>query len=286
MRNIHFQFFSFYVGNCGGTYYVGITSSQQIISPAFPNNYPDSVECVYKLTTDRGRTVRLTIDELDTYDSSDYLQIIDGYYVEQRFALATVSGGLPSTKVYSSTVNAMTLRFVTNSGDNKKGFRAHFDSQPGTAVSSTPSTVTSTVTSTQLSTRTITSATSVTVTTLRTSTITSTRTSTVQNTITSFNTRTVTQINTVTETSTQITTSTTFSTVQNTVTSFNNRTVTEVDTIIRTETRTNTHTMTATSTATSTITNTATVTQQVTPTAIPLLMPSGTPTDESKLIFE
>ena len=64
----------------------------------------------------------LIIDELDTYNSFDYLQIIDGYYVEQWFTLATFSGGLPSTKVYSSTVNLMTLRFVTNSGDSKKGF--------------------------------------------------------------------------------------------------------------------------------------------------------------------
>ena len=74
--------------------------------------------------------MRLTLNEFETHDSFDYLEIIDGDYEKQISKIAIVFGGLPSVQAYQSSINAMTLRFVSNSNDNKKGFWAHFDSQP------------------------------------------------------------------------------------------------------------------------------------------------------------
>ena len=107
-----------------------INESEEIVSPGYPDNYPDSVECIYKLISDNETIVQLTLNEFETHDSFDYLEIIDGDYEKQISKIAIVSGGLPSVQAYQSSINAMTLRFVSNSNDNKKGFRAHFDSQP------------------------------------------------------------------------------------------------------------------------------------------------------------
>ena len=66
--------------------------------------------------------MRLTLNEFETHDSFDYLEIIDGDYEKQISKIAIVFGGLPSVQAYQSSINAMTLRFVSNSNDNKKGF--------------------------------------------------------------------------------------------------------------------------------------------------------------------
>ena len=167
---------------CGGEYYVENSESMEITSPLYPQNYPDNVACIYKLVVDSGRLVRLTMDELATPDSLDIVDIYDGYYVDERFKLASLSVRLSNERTYTSTVNAITVRFTTNANDNDKGFKAHFESVQENAVS----TVTVTSTTTALST--IISATSVTITstTTHTSTITSatTETSTITKTIT------------------------------------------------------------------------------------------------------
>ena len=161
----------------------------EITSPLYPQNYPDNVTCVYKLIVDSGRVVRLTMDELATPNSLDIVDIYDGYYVDERFKLASLSVQLPNVRTYTSTVNAITVRFTTNAYDNDKGFKAHFESVQENVVTIVP---TVTVTSTTTAFSTIISATSVTLTstTTHTSTITSatTKTSTITKTITSTDT--------------------------------------------------------------------------------------------------
>ena len=102
-----------------------------------------SVECIYKLISDNETIVQFTLNEFEIHDSFDYLEIIDGDYEKQ---ISKIAIGLPSMQAYQSSVNAMTLRFVSNSNDNKKGFRAHFDSQPKAIYTTSPIKSTASVT--------------------------------------------------------------------------------------------------------------------------------------------
>ena len=203
------------------------------------------------------------MNEFSTYDSADYLQIIDGYYVETQFLLASLNTSLPSKNEYQSTVNALTLRFITNTDNNGIGFRGTFDSVeasttiPTTTTTTTitttiaPSTVTSTVTRTDIST--VTSSHSVFVTSLSFLTVFSTKTTSITATP-----KTETIFKTTTETSSTTTTIKTISTVHET------------------------HTITSTAVPISPSTITVTVQPTGLPTPVNLL-PSGTPTNDSKL---
>ena len=159
----------------------------EITSPLYPQNYPHNVICIYKLVVESGRLVRLTMDELATSDSLDIVDIYDGYYVDERFKLASLSGQLRNVPTYTSTVNAITVRFTTNANDNDKGFKAHFESVQENAV---------TVTSTTTALSTIISTTSVTI----TSTITHTSTIISATTETSTITKTITPTDTLSPT--------------------------------------------------------------------------------------
>ena len=246
-----------YVGNCGGIMRIGASGSKEIMSPNYPNNYPSDIECVYRLATDSGRVIRLTINELQTYDSSDYLQVIDGYYVELQFLLASINSSTPAQRVYQSSVNALTLRFIANGANNRKGFRATFDSVEARIE---PTTVTRTITETQVSTDTTTQTVHHTITSLSVVSAVSTKTTATTSTVTVYRTRTNTIIATETET----------------------------ETVFRTQTRNlvSSTTTTVTAVSTSTVSTTATVTEQAACSPTPArLLPTGSPTDDSKLIY-
>ena len=240
------------LGGCGAEEYVSSTSSKEISSPNYPQNYPNDVECIYILTTDIGRSVRLNIQDLQTYDSSDFLEVINGGSVRREYLLASLNYSMPSQKYYQSTSNALTLRFKTNSANNRKGFRATFDSVEQ-VLSSVVSTVTSTVTETALSTRllTVTSSQTVvhTLVSLSIATITSIATKDVEVTKTVQNTKTVSVVST------------------------NTLTVVSTQTIFKTD---------GPSASLSTVVLTTTVTEPVaTPTPVRLL-PMGTPDNDGK----
>lgn len=250
---VYFISLIYYTGGCGGILRVTATESKEITSPNY-GSYPNDIECVYKLVTDRGRLVRLTMNEFKTNDIGDFLEIMDGYYVESKFILASLNISMPSQKVYRSTVNALTLRFKTSPETNSDGFKATFDSieDVSSPTSISTPTVTSTVTSTVIRTNTVTLINTVT----RASTTTQTQT--------------ITNVQTQTRTQTQTETETMF------------RTRTETQTQTETETRIQISATTTTIMATTTVTKTN---EAVTCTPTPIrLLPSGTPLEESKFV--
>ncbi len=251
-----FELLNFFLqlGGCGAEEYVSSTSSKEIISPNYPQNYPNDVECIYILTTDIGRSVRLNIQDLQTYDSLDFLEVIDGGSVRREYLLASLNYSIPSQKYYQSTSNALTLRFKTNGANSRKGFKATFDSVDQ-VLQTVVSTVTSTVTETSLSTRLFTVTSS--------QTVVHTLVSLSIATITSIATRDVEVTKTVQNTETE--------TVS--VVSTNTHTVVSTKTIVKTD---------APSASLSTVVLTTTVTEPVaTPTPVRLL-PKGTPDNDGQ----
>ncbi|XP_050435751.1 cubilin [Adelges cooleyi] len=115
---------------CGGTY----TESTGIIeSPFYPNPYPNNRVCKYLISQPVGKAIRLTVLNMDIEDVTypncvyDSLEIRDGD-TENSTRLATLCGyteKLPKLP-FISTHNFMLLKFVTDSSNNNKGFRANY----------------------------------------------------------------------------------------------------------------------------------------------------------------
>lgn len=73
-QNLDFAFCS----GCGGRI---IGAYGTIQSPDYPNRYPHDVECVWKVTTEVGTKVRLTVQELDIERGHDRECYFDGLEV-------------------------------------------------------------------------------------------------------------------------------------------------------------------------------------------------------------
>nr|XP_026693975.1 deleted in malignant brain tumors 1 protein-like isoform X1 [Ciona intestinalis] len=101
---------------CG---YETIASSepQILTSPQFPSTYQNNLYCEWVIGSPTGYTVQLTVGYLDTELCCDYLVILVG-----RSEVARLRGVLSEPVTYLSVVG-ITVRFVTDSSINEKGFQ-------------------------------------------------------------------------------------------------------------------------------------------------------------------
>ena len=62
---------------CGGTY----SNASGILSPSYPNEYPELADCVYLISQPNGTYVNISFITMDIYcqgTSSDYIEMRDG----------------------------------------------------------------------------------------------------------------------------------------------------------------------------------------------------------------
>ncbi|GFS28047.1 Tolloid-like protein 1 [Elysia marginata] len=98
----------------------------------YPNNYPDTVQCVWAITTDPGTRVRLTFDTFDiesghvcnTSCPDDSLVIHNGNNRTARQLAELCGDDLPLPVTTSG--NVMYLEFKSGSSDTRRGFRAQW----------------------------------------------------------------------------------------------------------------------------------------------------------------
>jgi len=106
-------------------------SSGYVYSPLYPSRYPNSSNCLYKISVPEGNTVLLTLYALKTEACCDKLDIYDGDGVGKL--IKSLNNQLkPNTSgVFQSTGRFMTLDFISSSQVDDYGFYARFDSTPG-----------------------------------------------------------------------------------------------------------------------------------------------------------
>ncbi|KAM5158320.1 cubilin [Mantella aurantiaca] len=115
---------------CGGIIYVTDSNpSGYIISPNYPNNYPTNADCVWIIVAPNAEAVQLDFEEQFYIESSDkcsssYLELRDGADSNQRLLAKLCGNTLPTT--YKSLGAAMYLRFRTDSGTPRPGFKANY----------------------------------------------------------------------------------------------------------------------------------------------------------------
>uniref|UniRef100_W5MX16 Cubilin n=1 Tax=Lepisosteus oculatus TaxID=7918 RepID=W5MX16_LEPOC len=117
---------------CGG----GIELSDSdppgyVMSPNYPSNYPQNVDCIWVITVPSGRVIQLDFEDEFYIESSarpsclyDYLELRDGATSSADLIARLCGIQLPSTQ--HSTGSVMYLRFRTDSSVTHKGFKAKY----------------------------------------------------------------------------------------------------------------------------------------------------------------
>ncbi|XP_031549095.1 CUB domain-containing protein 2-like [Actinia tenebrosa] len=111
---------------------IQMTSEQGTIkSPNYPIfNYPNNIQCTWKITVPRGKTIKLTIDymsmESSLFCTADYLQVRDGYY-----STSTKKGDYcGSTRLtITSSSRYLWVRFRSDHQYTAKGFSLSYSTR-------------------------------------------------------------------------------------------------------------------------------------------------------------
>uniref|UniRef100_A0A914UHT7 Uncharacterized protein n=1 Tax=Plectus sambesii TaxID=2011161 RepID=A0A914UHT7_9BILA len=101
-----------------------------LLSPGFSTNqsYGSNLSCTYHVTVPAGYTVLLTVNSFVTELNYDKLYIYDGPSIALPL-LAEWSDTVAAGRELESTGNALTAKFVTDSGSNKAGFSIRYSKQ-------------------------------------------------------------------------------------------------------------------------------------------------------------
>eukprot|EP00092_Neocalanus_flemingeri_P024879 GFUD01026978.1.p1 GENE.GFUD01026978.1~~GFUD01026978.1.p1 ORF type:complete len:662 (+),score=98.61 GFUD01026978.1:102-2087(+) len=106
------------------------SSVNQIQSPNYPNNYPNSLRLKWPIDVSYGNSIEITFVDFDLeaeWDCGyDWLAIVDGDGSE----LLDACGSTIPAKIISSS-NKVTVSFHTDGSVNKKGFRLTWKAVPG-----------------------------------------------------------------------------------------------------------------------------------------------------------
>ncbi|KAK2147338.1 hypothetical protein LSH36_558g01028 [Paralvinella palmiformis] len=112
---------------CGGAAIASVMP-QNITSPGYPNNYPQSLKCVWTIDTSLGQHIQVNVLDINIpgqgHCQGDYLEFRD-------IAVSSSNEGPPSSHIhcgntipgpYRSYGNTMQIRFITDATDSGRGF--------------------------------------------------------------------------------------------------------------------------------------------------------------------
>lgn len=92
-----------------------------ILSPAYPENYPNNLNCTWWILAQAKEDVRLVIEEFDLAEG-DYLTILDG-----NQSIAQLTGrSLPLRRKFRSHTNTLMVMFVSDNSLGSKGFQLKY----------------------------------------------------------------------------------------------------------------------------------------------------------------
>ncbi|XP_029444624.1 cubilin [Rhinatrema bivittatum] len=115
---------------CGGNIYVSDSNpTGYVTSPNYPNNYPQSSDCIWTITVPNGEAVQLNFTDQFEIESSpncnsSYLELRDGANSNAMVIARLCGNGLP--RVQKSTGTILYLRFRSDSGTTRIGFNVTY----------------------------------------------------------------------------------------------------------------------------------------------------------------
>ncbi|XP_063755390.1 CUB and sushi domain-containing protein 3 [Eleginops maclovinus] len=112
-------------------------SSGVILSPGWPESYPNLQMCSWSITVEKGYNVTITFEGFHTEREFDVLEIFDGPTANSP-TLATLSGDLPTPFNLTTSGHQFLVRWSSDHGTNKKGFKIRYVGEYQTLYCSTP----------------------------------------------------------------------------------------------------------------------------------------------------
>uniref|UniRef100_A0A7M5WWI0 Uncharacterized protein n=1 Tax=Clytia hemisphaerica TaxID=252671 RepID=A0A7M5WWI0_9CNID len=91
----------------------------------YPENYDESSNCQWSIQVPKGYQIELTFEDFSTEDGFDYVDVIDGLTSASNF-IARYSGNNLTIAPITSSSNTLMVQFVSDEGDNFKGFKAKY----------------------------------------------------------------------------------------------------------------------------------------------------------------
>ncbi|XP_040824205.1 cubilin [Ochotona curzoniae] len=105
--------------------------SGTLTSPNFPNNYPNNLNCIYRITVETGKQISLHFTNFSLEESyfgacvGDFVEIRDGGYENSPLLGEYCGSNLPPRIISHS--NKLWLRFKSDMLFSESGFSAHWD---------------------------------------------------------------------------------------------------------------------------------------------------------------
>ncbi|MBN3314648.1 CSMD3 protein, partial [Atractosteus spatula] len=100
-------------------------STGVILSPGYPDSYPNLQMCAWSITVEKGYNITLYFEFFQTEREFDILEVFDGPNIHSP-TLATLSGDYPTPFNITTTGHQLFLRWSADHGTNKKGFRIRY----------------------------------------------------------------------------------------------------------------------------------------------------------------
>ncbi|XP_058232392.1 CUB and sushi domain-containing protein 3 isoform X1 [Hemibagrus wyckioides] len=112
-------------------------STGVILSPGFPENYPNQQICSWMISVEKGYNITLHFELFQTEKEFDILEIFDGPNIYSP-SVAVLSGEQAVPFTLSTTGHQLLLRWSSDHGTNRKGFRITYVGEYQTMYCSTP----------------------------------------------------------------------------------------------------------------------------------------------------
>uniref|UniRef100_A0A8B9LL55 CUB and Sushi multiple domains 3a n=1 Tax=Astyanax mexicanus TaxID=7994 RepID=A0A8B9LL55_ASTMX len=104
---------------------VRFDSTGVILSPGYPDSYPNLQMCSWSINVEKGYNITLHFEFFQTEKEYDILEVFDGPTIHSQ-TLATLSGDLSTPFNITTTGHQLLLRWSADHGTNKKGFRIRY----------------------------------------------------------------------------------------------------------------------------------------------------------------
>ncbi|XP_077568652.1 CUB and sushi domain-containing protein 1-like isoform X2 [Stigmatopora nigra] len=111
------------IAECGST---ALGPEGVLVSPNFPSNYDNNHECIYRITTEKGKGIRLKAESFSLQDG-DYLRVYDGENTSSRL-LGNFTREVMMGNIINSTSNHVWLEFNSNASGTNQGFHLAYTS--------------------------------------------------------------------------------------------------------------------------------------------------------------
>ncbi|XP_077451119.1 CUB and sushi domain-containing protein 1-like isoform X2 [Stigmatopora argus] len=111
------------IAECGST---ALGPEGVLVSPNFPSNYDNNHECIYRITTEKGKGIRLKAESFSLQDG-DYLRVYDGENTSSRL-LGNFTREVMMGNIINSTSNHVWLEFNSNASGTNQGFHLTYTS--------------------------------------------------------------------------------------------------------------------------------------------------------------